>query len=579
MRWTYRKGEARSKSLGLTPLFRTSERLYQKAVTRATMPSTTPTLSAPPASRRAALTNTLIVAGGYLLSRVLGLLRDIIISYQYGTQPQLDAFRATFGIIDLIYIVIAGGALGTAFIPVFAGFLSQGRQPDAERLASAVFRLVLVGLIIACTLIAIFAEPLVALTVGRGFDAAGRALTVQLLRLMLLQPVLLGIGGLTKAILESFDRFALPAIGSNLYNLGIIGGALLAPWLGIYGLAWGVNIGAALFLLVQLPGVRRTGLHLSLLAPIRQTAGLAEVGRLFGPRVFGQAVWQINLIAIASFASLLGEGAVAANGYALQLMLLPHGLIALSLGTVIFPQLSRLYGEGAFETLRTTALGALRTVLFLAIPASLLLGLLGLPLVRLLFQRGAFDQTSAALTTGALTFYMFGLAAFAGSEILVRTSYAMHDTRTPVVIGAIAVATNIALAYAFVQYGAGLEGLALAFSISSTLEAALLLVMLRRKLGAFGASFWRALLIMLAAALVAGAVLFALRNWSLGLLPYLAVAGVYHWPADFLPLAAWMLLAGTLATLIYGGITVALGLDEPRAVLRRIRRRRREDSG
>jgi len=155
-----------------------------------------------------ALLNTIIVATGYLASRVLGLARDVLISNQFGTSAELAAFRASFGILDLIYLVVAGGALGSAFIPVFSAALEQRR--DAWRLASAVLNLTLLALVAACTAVWICAAPLVALTVGRGLDEAERALTVDVLRLMLIQPFLLGVGGLAKATLESFNRFALP---------------------------------------------------------------------------------------------------------------------------------------------------------------------------------------------------------------------------------------------------------------------------------------------------------------------------------------------------------------------------------
>src|SRR5262245_2888722 len=363
------------------------------------------------------LFNTLIVASGYLFSRVLGLARDVIISRQFGTSATLDAYQAAFGVLDLIYLVIAGGALGSAFIPIFAGFLGEKHEAEAWRLASAILNLALMALLIACLLIALLADPLVALTIGRGFDPAGRALTAQIIRLLLIQPVLLGLGGLAKATLESFDRFALPAVGSNLYNVGIIAGALLAPWLGIYGLVWGVIAGAALFLLVQLPGLRGVGLRY--IPTLRlDTPGVREVGRLLGPRLFGQSIWQINMLAIASFASLVGAGAVSANKFAFQLMLLPHGLIALSLGTVIFPQLSRSHAAGQREDVRALALSAVRSVLFVALPAAAICGWLGVPLVRVLFERGRFSAESTRLTAEALSFYALGLPAFAAAEIL-----------------------------------------------------------------------------------------------------------------------------------------------------------------
>jgi putative peptidoglycan lipid II flippase len=538
------------------------------------------------------LLNTAIVAGGYLLSRVLGLARDIIISAQFGTLPEYGVYRATFSILDLIYIVVAGGALGSAFIPVFAGFLSEEREEDAWSLASAVLTLAAVGLIGACLLIGLLADPIVALTVGRGFGPDQRALAALLLRLMLVQPLLLGIGGLSKATLESFDRFTLPAVGANLYNVGIIGGALLAPWLGIYGLVAGVLAGAALFLVVQLPGLRKVGARYTLpnaeqrtlsaeqrprsalsLQPSALLAvpGLGRVGKLLAPRLFGQGVAQINQIVLVSFASTLGAAAVAANAYALTLMLLPHGLVALSLGTVLFPQLARLHAAGDRAGFREATLGATRGVLFLALPAAALLGALAAPIVRGLFERGEFDAASTALTSGALVFYALGLPAYAAAEIVVRSFYAMHDTRTPVAVGAGAVLLNIGLGWALLRLGVGLRGLALAFSVANTAEAIALLALLRGRLGPLGAAFWRAIGAMLLASGACGAALLALRRASLDALPFLDSASGYRWPADFLPLALWLAAAGGLAALAYGGAALLLRLPEVRAMLGRVR--------
>src|SRR6266540_1081353 len=527
-----------------------------------------------PAAARARLgpfLNTLIVAGGYLLSRVLGLARDIIISAQFGTRPELDAYRATFNILDLIYLVVAGGALGSAFIPVFAGFLAEQREDNAWRLAGSLLNWVLIALLAACVLIALLADPLVALTVGSGFDPPKRALTAQILRLLLIQPVLLGLGALAKATLESFDQFTLPAIGANLYNIGIIGGALLAHWLGIGGLVWGVVAGAALFLLVQLPGLRGVGARYTPVLRL-DTPGLRQVGRLLGPRLFGQSAWQINMIAIASFASLLGNGAVAANGYALQLMLLPHGLIALSLGTVMFPQLARAHAAGDHSEVRRIALGATRQVLFLALPASVIFGLLGAPIVRALFERGRFTAESTAITSEALIFYAFGLAAFAAAEILVRTFYATRDTRTPVLVGVVAVLANIALGWALIKLGAGLDGLAIAFSTANTIEAALLLTLLGRRLGGIGGAFWRATGRMLLASLCCGAVLLALRRASAGALPFLEPSSPYNWRFDFVPLLLWLAAAAGLGLLIYGAVGALLSVEEMHVAWDRIRR-------
>jgi putative peptidoglycan lipid II flippase len=526
------------------------------------------------------LFNTVIVASGYLLSRVLGLARDVIISWQFGTGPTLGAYRAAFGILDLIYLVVAGGALGSAFIPIFTGLMSEKREDDAWRLASSILNLALLALLAACVLIALAADPLVALTVGRGFDQDKRALTAHILRLLLIQPVLLGLGGLAKATLESFDRFALPAIGANLYNVGIIVGALAAPWLGISGLIWGVGAGAALFLLVQLPGLRGVGVRYTPILRL-DVPGVREVGRLLGPRLFGQSAWQINMLAIVTFASTLGLEAVAANGYALQLMLLPHGLIALSLGTVIYPRLARHHAAGEREDMRAVSLGAVRGVLFLALPAAALLLILRVPVLRLLYQRGEFNSASTALTAEALGFYALGLAAFAAAEILVRTFYAMRDTRTPVYVGIVAVLTNIALGWTLLQIRHSLGLLALAFSIANTIEALLLLLLLRPRLGGIGRDFWSALGRMALATLAFGATILGLLWLSAPALPFLRPGETYRWPADFLPLTIWLAIAAGLGAAVYSGVAALLRLDEMHmalgrlaALAQRLRRRR-----
>lgn len=515
---------------------------------------------AAPLARQAALLNTLIVAGGYFLSRVLGLVREAIISNQFGTSLEISAYRAAFTIPDLIYLVVAGGALGSAFIPIFSGFVAEQHEEAAWRLASAVFNWMCISLLAASVLIVLLAEPLVALTVGSGYDRSTQALIAVLIRLLMVQVVLLGIAGLGKATLESFDRFTLPALGSNLYNLGIIGGALLlAPTMGIYGLVWGVIAGAALFVLVQLPGLLAVGLRYTPVLKIDDA--VRQVARLLGPRVFGQSALQLNMIAIVSFASQLGESAAAANSFAFQLMTLPHGLIALSLGTVIFPQLARFHAAGNREGVRDMALRAVRGVLFLALPASVALAALRLPILRLLFEHGEFTSASTELTASALLWYALGLAAFAAAEIVVRTFYAMRDTRTPVIVGIGAVVVNIALAWGLTRLGLGLGGLALAFSVANILEAATLLGLLSGRVGGLGA-FWGAFGRMVLSTFVFGGVLLALLRVSQPVLAFLAPGDTFAWRADALPLAIWLAFALAIGGLVYAGIGALLRLDE-----------------
>lgn len=514
--------------------------------------------------------NTLIVAAGYFLSRVLGIIRDIIINAQFGTIWQMDAYQAAFQIPDLLYIVIMGGALGSSFIPVFSGFLGGERSDDAWRLANGVLNMALVVMVGIAALVAWQADWCIRL-IYHGFSPEKYELAASLLRLLLIQPVLLGIGGLAKATLESFDRFSVPALGSNLYNVGIILGALLfAPFWGVYGLAAGVIVGAVLFLAVQVPALLRLGYRYAPNFDLR-TPGLLRIGALMAPRLFGQSAWQVGLIISSGIAGALGDGAVRANAIALQLMMLPHGLLALSLGTVIFPRMARAHSAGDSATLRRESVGAMRSVLFPVLPTAIILGVLAVPVIRLLFERLRFDAASTALTAQALQCYAVGLAAFAVAEIVVRTYYAMQDTLTPVLVGIATVAVNVALAWLFVGWGMGIAGVGLAFSIASIAEAMLLLVILWRRWGTLD-GLWQALGTMLLLSAVFGAVLLGLRWLSAPLLPSILLGGAYQWPWGFVPLAAWSALAAALAGACYMGLALLLRLPEAGALLARVRR-------
>jgi putative peptidoglycan lipid II flippase len=433
-------------------------------------------------ARSRTLFNTLIVAFGYFASRVLGLVRDMFITANFGTTPEVDAYRAAFALPDLLYLVVAGGALGTALIPVFQQQRAESGDTAAWNLANAVLNVTL-PLLVCCAVIGlIFAEPIVSLTTARGFEPEQRALTAQLMRILLIQPIILGIGGIAKATLEAHEQFRIPTIGSILYNVGIIfGAAVLAPWYGIHGVVYGVLIGAAAFLLIQIPWLYRYGWHYRLAG--WQTPGVRTVARLVLPRLFGQSIWQINLTTMVAISSTFGIGAVAASGYALQVMLLPHGLIGLSIGTVLFPLLAKHVATGNKTAFARSANMAIQTVLAVTLPASIALYAGAAPVVKVLYERGTFDAASTALTVAALQGYALGLAGFSVAEIAVRIWFSLQNTRLPVYIGAIAVAFNVCLGWALTQSGdapSRLWMLAAVFSAANILEAILLLWFLKR---------------------------------------------------------------------------------------------------
>lgn len=434
-------------------------------------------------ARRAQLARAAtVVMVAYGISRVLGLGREMIIGNQFGTSRALDAYLAAFRIPDLIFQLIAGGALASAFIPTFTGYLTQGDERQAWRLASSVINIMFLVLTTCAAVAALFAPQVVARVVVPGFSPEDQALTVRLMRIMLMAPIIFGVSGVVMGILNSFQHFLLPALAPAIYNLSIIGGAiLLAPSVGVYGLAVGVVVGAVLHLLIQVPELLRKGMVYQPLFDITHP-GVREVGRLMVPRMLGLATVQINFLVNTYLASRLIGGSLAALNYAWMLMLLPQGIFAVAIATAAFPTFSGLAARGRLIELRGTVSETLRLTLYLVIPASVGLIVLSEPLVELLLQRGRFDPSSTMAVAWALQFYALGLCAHSALEIVTRAFYSMHDTSTPVVIGVCAMVLNITLSVLLI--GPLLHGgLALANSVATVIETIVLLVILRGRLG------------------------------------------------------------------------------------------------
>ncbi|HMQ34054.1 MAG TPA: murein biosynthesis integral membrane protein MurJ [Chloroflexaceae bacterium] len=527
-------------------------------------------------ARAGALGSSLVVMGGFVLSRVTGLLRDVVATYFFGTSPEAAAYRSAFTIVDLLYLVIIGGALGSSFIPVFIEVWERDGRERAWRVASAIVTWALIALGAASALVFLAAPWLVrALYGGEGFDEATLTLATRLTRLFLLSPLLLGMGGLAMAALNARDHFALPALAPSIYNLGIIGGALLAPWVGIWGMAWGVVVGALLYLLVQLPALRRIGMELR----PRLGRGVEEVGRVarqMGPRVLGQTAAHASFVITLALAARLEDGAakVAGLAYAYGLMMLPYGVFSLSLSQVAFPRLARLVAEGRRVELAADVRRTLGTILWLTLPAAAALLALGFPAARALYQRGAFDALSLQYTVSALFGYALALPAFAASEILIRSFYAMQRTWTPVLVGLLQVGLNLGLGAALLRAGGDVAALALAFSVANNAEALLLLLLLARALPGIwrDGALWRTVAAALGGAALLGLGLTALSAASRGLVPALAAGHAYAWTSELPGLLAWLAAAGLAGGAGYLGLTALLGAAPARAALARLRR-------
>lgn len=424
-----------------------------------------------------------IVALGFVGSRVLGLARNMALGGVFGTSPELDAYFAAFRLPDVIFQLLAGAALASAFIPTFSTYLTKGELQEAWKLASIVLNLVALGTMFLALAAFMLAPWLVPLTVP-GFLPEHQQLTVLLTRIMLLSPVFFCLSGILSGILQARHHFLFPAVAPLLYNLAIIIGTLLLSGpLGIVGPAVGVAVGSALHLVVQVPALRRSGMVYRA-ALTFDHPGVREVLRLMGPRVLGFAAIQVNWLVTTALASMLAAGSLAALNYAWALAVLPITVFGVAIATAAFPAMAEQAAQQRQEALGHTLSASLRLILFLTIPASLGLLLLRDPLIALVFQRGLFSQASAQAVAWALLFYALGLWALSAQEVVTRGFYALHDTRTPLFFSLGAMVLHLLLCLSLVS-PLGHGGLALALSLSGTLEALGLLLVLRGRVTAW----------------------------------------------------------------------------------------------
>ncbi len=418
----------------------------------------------------------LVESGAFIVSRVLGWHRLVVFARLFEA-AELDPFIAAFRIPDLIFQLVAAGALSSALVPIVAGLLAQDRNAHAWRMVSTVINLMLIALATLAVLLFILA-PVVMHVITPGFDQAQLAQTVDLTRLMLLSPILLAMGSVATIVLNAGGRFAASAIAPIVYNLAIIGGALLlAPTFGVAGLAIGVVAGSLGHLLVQLRPLVALGFRYE---PTIDRAD-PEARRallLMAPRAIGLGANQVTFIVVTALASTVAVGAVTDFNYAFTLLQIPIGIIGVPLGIVLLPSLSREAAVGREIEFARLLTRSLRLILFVMVPIAALLAVLGERVVDLLFGGGRIAEEDLSLIAVTLSWFLIGLAAHALIAVLARAFYARQDTLTPVLAAVGAVVVNSALAFALVG-PLGLPGLALAIAIAAWLEALALLVLLR----------------------------------------------------------------------------------------------------
>ncbi|MCK6584182.1 MAG: murein biosynthesis integral membrane protein MurJ [Anaerolineales bacterium] len=435
------------------------------------------------------------VMAAILFGQLMGLARGILVARAFGASPELDAFFAANRVSETLFLLVAGGALGSAFIPTFTGLLARDEKDSAWRLASSLANAVTLTLSLLAALIALFAPQVVRFALAPGLSADPQlfALTISLLRIQLISAILFGLGGLIVGILNAHQKFLIPALTPALYQLGIIFGAIvLAPSMGIFGLAWGVVIGAIFYLFVQIPSLLRLVTGQSALPMFSLSLGLhdsnvRQVILLMGPRLIGVAVVQLNFWVNTWLASQMAYGSVSGLYYGFSLMIMAQAVIAQSVAIAAMPTFSAQHALGKQDEMRSSLASSLRGVILLALPASAGLMILREPIVSLLYQRGEFDERSVQLVAWALLWYAAGMLGHSIMEILTRAFYAQHDTKTPVIIGTVAMILNVVFSVAFSRLFESFGwmphgGLALANSLATALEATALFVTMRKRL-------------------------------------------------------------------------------------------------
>lgn len=426
-----------------------------------------------------------VVGGATLLSRVLGVIRDMVIAYYLGAKFAGEAFVVAFRIPNLLRGLLAEGSLTVSFIPVFTELLATGPREEADRLVNVIYTFLLVALV-AVTVLGMVFSPWIVTLMSPGFLAYPEklALTIRLTRILFPFIFFVGLVALCMGVLNSLDHFAAPALAPVFLNLCMIGSIIL---LTSYfqepttALATGVLLGGAVQLLFQIPFLRKKKVRLRLDMDFSHP-GARKIGRLMLPRLFGVAVAQITVFFNTFLASYCEPGSNFYLFYADRLMELPLGVFAIALGTAALPSFSRQSVEADPQELIESVSFALRTILFINLPAMVGLIVLGYPIVHLLFQRGEFDAHTTLLTYQALACYASGLWAYSALRVVVPAFYSLQDTKTPVISAALALGSHVLFSLLLI-IPLGFRGLALSSALSAMVNLSVLMVALRRRLG------------------------------------------------------------------------------------------------
>ena len=390
----------------------------------------------------------IILAVSALVSRLFALVRDRILAGQFGAGAELDVYFAAFRVPDLVFGVLVMGGISAAFLPIFSEYFQKSAE-QGWKFANNVLNCFLILLILTCLVLAIF-TPLLVKFIAPGFSPEQEYLLISLTRIMFLSPIFFGLSSIFSGIAHYFNRFLFYSIAPIIYNLSIIFGILfLVPIFGLYGLAYGVVLGAFFHWFIQIPAVKASGFKYSTEFNFKSLA-MKKFFKLMLPRVIGVVAIHINLIVVTAIASTLAVGSIAIFNFANNLQYIPIGLIGASFAVASFPALSRIWVNGQKDEFLKKFSSIFRQILFLIIPASFLIFLLRAQIVRIILGTGRFSWWETELTAASLGIFSVGIFALALIPFLTKVFFSFQNTKIPTKAGLYSVALNIPLAFFFV---------------------------------------------------------------------------------------------------------------------------------
>ena len=467
----------------------------------------------------------IVLASSTLVSALLGLFRDRLLnSYYLGTYPTgIDAYTAAFTIPDFMFFILTSGALAVSFIPVFNQRLASGNKKSAWELSSSLLNLFAILTLITSVLIMIFADPLIRYIVSPGLDESGMILAINMTRVIAINPFLFSIATVLTSIQQAVGRFVFYAFAPAIYNIGIIIGITCFTGGinvfgvevfggGIMGVALGVILGAIMQLIVSLIGLFGLGMDYNFKINWKNQ-GFRSILRLLPARSLDQGIDYINGIVNTNLSSRMGAGAVRSFNQASSLHLMPVNLIGVAISTAFFPKLTEELGNGEKGEFNNTFRQALRTIIWIALPVSVI-AFFGRGYVTSFISNIGNNDSNGTIASilGTLCIAIFARSVF---HIASRGFYAYQDTKTPFVVSIVAIGLTILLSIWFYVLGWGVDGLGLAQSIGAIVEIIILLYILqkRSKKELLDKAFWRAMLRMTFATIIAGCVAFSMTKF------------------------------------------------------------------